>query len=140
MKRNIIYLYFFFTLCMFALIYYGCKTDERPATDMRTTDTVTDRTTDATTGNTIEVTLVDNQINMPATIPAGRTIFKVTNNGTRDHNFEIEGNGIEEELKSDLKPNESGTLEIDLKPGTYTVYCPVGNHKDMGMQMTLTVQ
>jgi plastocyanin len=29
---------------------------------------------------------------------------------------------------------------VDLKPGEYEYYCPVGNHKAEGMEGTLSVQ
>ncbi len=87
----------------------------------------------------VEVSLSDFVIDMPATLPAGPTVFNVSNDGEAPHNFEIEGQGIEMELESDLQPGESGTLEVDLQPGTYTIYCPVGNHADMGMELELTV-
>jgi uncharacterized cupredoxin-like copper-binding protein len=31
-------------------------------------------------------------------------------------------------------------MQVDLKPGTYEVYCPVANHKGKGMEMKLTVK
>jgi len=89
--------------------------------------------------NPVEVTLVDGQIQMVNSLPAGSTTFMVTNNGTKEHSFEIEGNGIEEELDPHLQPGENGTLNVDLQPGTYEVYCPVGDHRAGGMTMQLTV-
>ncbi len=89
--------------------------------------------------NEVEVTLIDGQINMVDSLPAGPTTFMITNEGTKEHSFEIEGNGIEEVLEPNLQPGESGTLEVDLLPGTYEVYCPVGDHKAEGMTMQLTV-
>ena len=42
---------------------------------------------------------------------------------------------------SDLSPGQSGVLTVDLsKPGTYEFYCPVGNHREQGMEGTITVQ
>jgi hypothetical protein len=90
-------------------------------------------------GNTVDVTLIDGQINMVDSLPTGPTTFNITNEGTKEHSFEIEGNGIEEALEPTLQPGESGTLEVDLQPGTYEVYCPVGDHREMGMTMQLTV-
>ena len=89
--------------------------------------------------NPVEVTLVDGQIQMVNSLPAGSTTFMVTNNGTKEHSFEIEGNGIEEELDPHLQPGENGTLNVDLQPGTYEVYCPVDDHRAQGMTMQLTV-
>jgi hypothetical protein len=89
--------------------------------------------------NQVEVTLIDGQINMVDSLPAGPTTFMITNEGTHEHSFEIEGQGIEEGLEPHLQPGENGTLEVDLQPGTYEVYCPVGNHRTEGMLLNLTV-
>jgi glucose/arabinose dehydrogenase/uncharacterized cupredoxin-like copper-binding protein len=89
--------------------------------------------------NTVQVSLVDGAIGMPDSLPAGPTVFEVTNNGTVEHNFEIEGQGIEQEFETDLQPGEIRTMEINLLPGEYEVYCPVGDHREHGMELTLTV-
>lgn len=73
------------------------------------------------------------------TLPVGPTVFEVTNNGTFEHNFEIEGQGIEQVLEQDLESGEARTLEADLQPGEYRIYCPVGNHAERGMELTLIV-
>ncbi len=90
-------------------------------------------------GAVVQVSLVDGAIEMPATMPAGLTTFEVTNNGTTAHNFEIEGQGIDEELERDLAPGESMSMQVELMEGEYEVYCPVGRHAERGMAMTLTV-
>jgi len=95
--------------------------------------------TTATAAATVAVALNEFTIEMPAELSAGPTTFEITNAGTVEHNFEIEGQGIEEELPENLAPGESGTLEVDLQPGAYEVYCPVGNHADEGMRLELTV-
>ena len=90
-------------------------------------------------GNVVEVSLTDFAIDMPAELPAGPTVFHISNDGQAPHNFEVEGQGIEVELEENLQPGESGMLEVDLQAGTYEIYCPVGNHADMGMELELTV-
>ena len=74
------------------------------------------------------------------TVPAGSVTFAVTNAGNIPHAFEIEGNGIEKETAT-IQAGESATLTVTLKPGTYEVYCPVGNdsHKKLGMVAQLQV-
>ena len=91
-------------------------------------------------GDTVEVTLTEHAIQMPSSIPSGSTTFKVTNEGTEEHSFEIEGQGVEEALTANLQPGDSTTLTADLQAGTYTAYCPVGNHREMGMQTQVNVQ
>ena len=88
---------------------------------------------------TQEVHLMEYAIHMPDTLPAGRVAFNVENAGKETHAFEIEGNGIEEKT-NDLSRGNTTSLEVDLKPGTYTVYCPIKGHAEKGMKKTVTVK
>ena len=88
---------------------------------------------------TQEVHLIEYAIHMPATMNAGKVAFNVENGGKEDHAFEIEGNGIEEKTQV-LKRGDTEDLEIELRPGTYTVYCPVKDHAKRGMKTTITVK
>ena len=81
---------------------------------------------------TQEVHLIEYEIHMPDTLPAGRVAFNVENGGKENHAFEIEGNGIEQKTEI-LSRGNTSALEVELKPGTYTVYCPVANHEERGM-------
>jgi plastocyanin len=54
------------------------------------------------------------------------------------HAVEIEGNGVEE--KSDTVTGAKTSVTADLDAGTYTFYCPVGDHRAEGMEGTLTVK
>ena len=68
----------------------------------------------------------------------GTTTFRVVNDGQTEHALEIEGGGIEEETDV-LGPGESAELTVELEEGKYELYCPVGNHREQGMEGTLTV-
>ena len=92
-----------------------------------------------TGANTVEVQLEEFTITMPASIPAGQTVFEVTNVGTEEHSFRIEGQGVEAELEHHLQPGETLNLEVDLAQGIYDVFCPVEDHAAEGMQLDLTV-
>src|SRR2546422_5183896 len=74
------------------------------------------------------------------TIAAGTVTFTVANVGCIPHAFEVEGQGIEQETAV-IQPGSSATLTLTLKPGTYEVYCPVGedSHKKLGMETELKV-
>jgi hypothetical protein len=91
--------------------------------------------------NVVGVTLTEFSINMPTELPAGPTQFNITNVGAVPHNFVIEGNGLSGALEANLEPRTSGQLSGDLAPGTYTVFCPLGQgaHRSNGMEVTLTV-
>jgi plastocyanin len=91
------------------------------------------------TGNVVDVFLSDFVIDVPAELPAGPTTFSITNNGTLPHNFEIEGQGIDQALQVNLQPGQTGAYSVNLRRGSYVVYCPVGNHRSKGMERTITV-
>lgn len=90
--------------------------------------------------NTVQVSMVEFEIEMPKLLPPGPTKFIVTNNGQNSHNFAIEGPEGERVLsQQSLKPDAKGSMQMNLKPGKYVVYCPVFNNRDRGMEVTLTV-
>jgi uncharacterized cupredoxin-like copper-binding protein len=103
------------------------------------TDEEEEATPAATSGEIVAVELDEFEVRMPSELAAGPTTFRVTNVGGAEHNFEVEGQGIEEEFEENLRPGEVKEMTLDLQPGTYTVYCPVGNHEDLGMALELTV-
>ena len=89
----------------------------------------------------VSVTLSEWKVELSArTIPAGAVTFTVANVGSIPHALEVEGQGIEQETAV-IQPGASATLTLTLKPGTYEVYCPVGNdsHKKLGMETELNV-
>jgi uncharacterized cupredoxin-like copper-binding protein len=69
---------------------------------------------------------------------AGKATFTLRNDGGAMHALEISGNGVEKSTPP-IAGGSKATLTVDLKPGKYQMYCPVGNHKAMGMVGTLTV-
>jgi plastocyanin len=89
----------------------------------------------------VDVSVTEFTIDMPTTLSAGKVRFNVTNNGAVPHSFVLEGEGINKRLANNVTPGSSAKLNADLKPGTYTVYCPVGEgaHRAKGMEVTLTV-
>lgn len=89
----------------------------------------------------VGVVLNEFSITMPAELAAGPTQFNVTNAGEAPHNLVIEGEGISERLPTNLESRRTGNLTLDLAPGTYTVFCPVGDgaHRANGMELQLTV-
>lgn len=89
--------------------------------------------------NFVDAELDEWVIRMPETIPAGETVFVISNEGIMEHNLRIQGREIDASLPADLQPGESGRLEVDLEPGTYRVTCPVLNHAALGMRLELTV-
>src|SRR5438309_4218073 len=75
-----------------------------------------------------------------ATIAAGPVTFTITNAGSIPHALQVEGEGMERETQL-IQPGATATMSLTLKPGTYDVYCPVGDdsHKKLGMETQLEV-
>jgi uncharacterized cupredoxin-like copper-binding protein len=72
-------------------------------------------------------------------LPAGTYAVTVTNSGKGTHSLTIEGPGGVDVTSKTLHGGESTTMTVTLQPGTYEVYCPIGNHRSMGMDTSLTV-
>jgi plastocyanin len=98
----------------------------------------------AATGSseTVDLTAVDYKFNPsdPA-LKQGDVTFRLTNDGQTGHSLEIEDvNGEDQELEGEVQPGDSNTLTVNLPPGKYEFYCPVSNHKELGMEGEITVQ
>lgn len=78
----------------------------------------------------------------PAEITLGKPgtyVFEAVNSGNTVHALEIGGEGIEEETE-EIQPGQSAELKVELKAGTYELYCPVDGHAEEGMEGELTVE
>lgn len=87
----------------------------------------------------VTVMLREHEIELPGEATAGEVVFELSNEGDQVHGFAVEGNGIDETLTSDIRPGSTERVTIELEPGTYTVWCPIGDHRDRGMEATLEV-
>ena len=72
-----------------------------------------------------------------ATAKSGTVTIKFNNPASVPHAVEIEGNGVEK--AGDVVTGGDTSFTVDLKAGEYTYYCPVGDHRDAGMEGKLTV-
>jgi uncharacterized cupredoxin-like copper-binding protein len=114
--------------------------------DDNSTSTAASATTTAAQGgaggSSVDVSETDFKLNpSDPKVKAGQVTFNVSNDGQTVHSLEVEGPNGDEELQSDLSPGQSGVLSVDLsKPGKYEFYCPLGNHKQLGMKGEITVQ
>jgi uncharacterized cupredoxin-like copper-binding protein len=75
----------------------------------------------------------------PTVSKTGTVTFAVSNDGQTTHALEVEGpNG--ESKTSPIAPGQSANLKVDLsKAGSYEMYCPIDNHKAMGMKGEIKV-
>ena len=69
---------------------------------------------------------------------AGKVTIDFDNPAEVPHAVEVEGNGVEEESETITKGKAK--LSVDLDAGEYDFYCPVGKHREKGMEGKLTVE
>ena len=128
---------------MVPLMAVGCGDDEDETTAASET-TAAETTSDdqAASGGGETITIGETEFALdPAdpTAAAGDVTFEVSNDGGIPHNLEVEGNGVEE-VTNTIDPGGSESLTVALEPGTYELYCSIGDHADQGMTGELTVE
>jgi uncharacterized cupredoxin-like copper-binding protein len=140
---------------MAAVVIFGKEGGEAKAEAHSTTETTTQSTTTQSTttqatttqatttqapaATEVDVSETEFKITLAQTpSKAGSYEFAVKNDGKVPHDLVVSGNGVNAKTEL-LDPGASGTLKVDLKPGTYDVYCSVPGHKQAGMDLKLTV-
>jgi plastocyanin len=73
------------------------------------------------------------------TLAAGAYEITVVNNGRANHDLVVEQDGNDIAGTDAIAPGGSATLTVTLEPGEYVFYCSVGNHRAMGMELTVQV-
>lgn len=133
-----------------ALAFAGCGGDDEnePASTPAATEAATETPTEAATaeaggGSTLKIAAdpggAKKFTKSTLTAKAGKVTVEFANESQLPHAVEIEGNGVEEETET-VTGQDAPPLTIDLKPGKYEFYCPVGDHRAEGMEGTLTVE
>ena len=72
-------------------------------------------------------------------LKAGNYTITVVNNGSATHDLAVEEDGTTKATSDKIGPGQSTTLTVDLDAGQYVFYCSIGNHRAMGMELTVQV-
>ena len=125
---------------MAAVVTFGKESEAATAEGHTTTTTTTQGTTTrAAPATKVDVSETEFKITLAKTpTAAGSYEFVVKNDGKIPHDLVVSGNGVNAKT-SLLNPGQSETLKVDLKPGTYDLYCSVPGHKQAGMDVKVTV-
>jgi plastocyanin len=67
-----------------------------------------------------------------ANVGSGAVTVTAKNDGSIPHTLEVEGNGVEKKTGM-IQAGSSAALKLNLKPGTYEMYCTIPGHKQSGM-------
>lgn len=80
----------------------------------------------------------------PKTLKASAGTVTITmdnpSGDSQPHAVSVEGPGGVSASGEIAQPGSTSEVSLKLKPGKYTFFCPVGNHRAAGMEGTLTVQ
>ncbi|MDQ6837691.1 MAG: hypothetical protein M3137_04945 [Actinomycetota bacterium] len=97
--------------------------------------------TTAPAGAVVTAKLTEFEIAVSRTsLTPGSYTFDAVNAGHTDHGLTIDGPGVSDMTTGgSIKPGQTAKLTVALKAGTYKLYCPVADHKMLGMNVSLTV-
>jgi plastocyanin len=90
----------------------------------------------------VQVTAVEYSFTLSrTTVPAGKVVLQFVNHGQDEHNL----NAAPQEgpLAGHIADTPAGGVvdeEVELRPGTYTLFCSLPEHAKKGMKATLTVE
>ncbi|WP_051684274.1 cupredoxin domain-containing protein [Blastococcus sp. URHD0036] len=89
---------------------------------------------------TLAVTSVDFDFELDSTdLAAGDYTIELTNGGSATHDLVVERDGEDVAKTENVSPGQSSAVTVTLEPGEYVFYCSIGNHRAMGMEVTVTV-
>jgi plastocyanin len=95
---------------------------------------------DVAAGTTVLVVVTEGSIALKGQeIPPGPAVLTIENGGKETHNLFIEGEGISRAAEQTISAGGSTTLDVMFKPGTYTLYCPILDHRTKGEESTITI-
>jgi plastocyanin len=109
----------------------GCGSDDTPGTSSPQS---------ATPVATVRLTESEFKID-PAQLQvtkSGVVEFQVQNGGKVTHALEVEGKGARKQT-GDIPAGASASIQVELDPGSYELYCPLGSHRRKGMSASVNV-
>ena len=89
---------------------------------------------------TVQVTATEYKFRLATThFTPGTYTFVMKDDGHATHAITIDGPGVDNKSSDTSGPGGTASLTVTLTSGSYVLYCPVGNHRALGMQTNLTV-
>jgi uncharacterized cupredoxin-like copper-binding protein len=88
---------------------------------------------------TIKVTEKEFKITVAGKPAAGADRFVIKNTGHFAHALSLAGPGIKTKRTPLIKPGTSAVLNVTLKSGRYTLWCPVPGHAAEGMKTSFKI-
>jgi uncharacterized cupredoxin-like copper-binding protein len=93
----------------------------------------------AAAGTHVKVTEVEYKIQLTkTTFSPGTYTFDIDNAGKVVHNLNVQGGGATEATQ-DINPGKTAALTVELKRGSYDLFCSIPGHRQLGMNLKITV-
>jgi plastocyanin len=121
---------------LFAVEFFGRESEEAAGKEG-----TSPATTNAGTPVSVPVTETEYKIQLKSrTFNKGRHAFAVKNAGVDPHNLTIKGPGLSKAATPNIAAGHSAKLTAALEKGTYELYCSLPGHKQLGMDVKITVR
>jgi len=90
----------------------------------------------------VQVTAVEYSFSLSrTTVPAGKVVLEFVNHGQDEHNLNAQlGEGALVGSIANTASEGVRDLEVELRSGSYTLFCSLPEHEQKGMKATLTVE
>lgn len=90
----------------------------------------------------VQVTAVEYSFTLSRTsVPAGKVILQFVNHGQDEHNLNAApAEGPAAGSLPNTQAGGVGDLQVELRPGVYTLFCSLPEHEQKGMRATLLVE
>lgn len=89
----------------------------------------------------VQVTALEYSFTLSRTsVPAGKVIFEFVNNGQDEHNLNVlPGEGPPAGSFPDAQSKTVSDMQLEVRKGSYTLFCSLPEHEQKGMKATLLV-
>jgi plastocyanin len=90
----------------------------------------------------VQVTAVEYSFTLSrTTVPAGKIMLELVNHGQDEHNLNLlSGEGALASSFANTPANGIRDQEVEVQPGSYTLFCSLPEHEQKGMKATLLVE
>jgi uncharacterized cupredoxin-like copper-binding protein len=111
--------------------------ENEPTTSASTSTTTSDN---GGAGQTVQVSEKEFKITLPSTtLKPGSYTFDLSNDGKIQHDLTIDGPGVNNAKTPLINGGQHATLKVKLSAGEYDFFCSVPGHKQLGMDVKVTV-
>jgi uncharacterized cupredoxin-like copper-binding protein len=123
------------------LVACGGGGESAPAASPTSPSVTSDASPAGNGGTSVTAALTEFRIELSQrAFEAGSYTFVAEEKGQAPHALSIEGPGVDTVSTPVIQPGAAAeSLTVTLKTGTYELWCPVGSHRQQGMELTITV-